>query len=335
MAIISKDVLPELMSESGLEYENILDWDRRCKSRSRIVKICNTVLGAAITIWRLLRYMRRRRIAYDLFVTDDCLCFLGQLMRVPTLLLLDDDIDVVPENAPLAYCATGIFAPEVTRLGRFSWKKIPYRGCKEACYLTPSQFQTRSDVLRKYGIEARRYVFVRLVSLCATHDRGKSGIRDEDIDRLVAVVKSHGLRPVLCAERVVNERYAKYAFSGDPRDALEILAQAAAYFGDSQTMTSEAVLLGVPAVRCNDFVGRISVMEEKETVYGMTYGFLSRDIDKAIAKLDELLSMPNLNETWQEKRLHLLSSIEDVPGRLFNVIRNREFPVKNGNQRKM
>ena len=214
IAIISKDVLPELMAESGLEYENILAWDRRCKSGSRIVKACNTVLGAAITVWRLWRYVRRRHIAYDVFVTDDCLCFLGRLMRVPTLLLLDDDVDVVPEIAPLAHCATGIFSPEATRLGRFSWKKIPYRGYKEACYLTPSRFQPRPDVLRKYGVEARRYVFVRLVSLCATHDRGKSGIRDEDLDRLICVVKSHGLRPVLCAERAVGERYGEYAFSG-------------------------------------------------------------------------------------------------------------------------
>ena len=199
----------------------------------------------------------------------------------------------------------------------------------------PSRFQPRPDVLRKYGVEARRYAFVRLVSLCATHDRGKSGIRDEDLDRLICVVKSHGLRPVLCAERAVDERYGEYSFSGDPRDALELLAQAAAYFGDSQTMTSEAVLLGVPAVRCNDFVGRISVMEEKESVYGMAYGFLSKDVGKAIDKLDELLSMPNLNETWQGKRARLLSSIEDVPDRLFNAIRNCEFPVKNGNQRRM
>lgn len=335
IAIISKDVLPELLESSGLEYENVLAMDRRCRVRSRLVKSFAALWGAAVTVWRLWRYVRRRRCRYDMFVTDDCLCVLGWLLRVPSLFLLDDDIDVVPEIAPLAWCATGILAPSSTRLGRFSGKKIPYRGYKEACYLMPSHFQPDAEVLRRYGVGLHGYVFVRLVSLSATHDRDKRGISDESLGRLIGVIRSHGLRPLLCAERKVGERYGEYAFTGDPMDALQLLSQAAAYFGDSQTMTSEAVLLGVPAVRCNDFVGRISVMEEKETVYGMAYGFLSKDVGKAIDKLDELLSMPNLNETWQGKRARLLSSIEDVPDRLFCAIRNREFPIKNGNQRRM
>lgn len=325
IAIISKDVLPELLAKSGLEYDNIFKDDRRCKSRNRLIRCFSVVLNAVRTVYRLWRYVRNKRVKYDLFVTDDCLSVLGWLLCVPTLFLLDDDIDVVREVTPLICCAKRVFAPSVTRLGRFSKKKIPYRGYKEACYLMPSRFQPRNEILKKYGLEARGYAFIRLVSLLATHDRGKAGIADENLDRLIKVLLAHNVRPLLCAERSVAKCYERYAFQGDPQDALDLLAQAAIYFGDSQTMTSEAVLLGVPAIRCNDFVGRISVMEEKESVYDMTYGFLSKDFDKAVDKLDALLDVPDLSERWQRKRSVLLASIEDVSERLLEVIQNREY----------
>ena len=42
------------------------------------------------------------------------------------------------------------------------------------------------------------------------------------------------------------------------------------FIGDSQTMTSEAAVLGVPSLRCNSFAGRISYINEQEFKYGLT-----------------------------------------------------------------
>lgn len=47
---------------------------------------------------------------------------------------------------------------------------------------------------------------------------------------------------------------------------------ASLYIGDSQTMSAEAGVLGVPFVRFNDFVGRIGYLRELEDVYELGYG---------------------------------------------------------------
>ena len=44
-------------------------------------------------------------------------------------------------------------------------------------------------------------------------------------------------------------------------------------------MTSEAAILGVPSFRLNDFVGKISVMDEKEIKYNLSKGYKSYEFD--------------------------------------------------------
>jgi uncharacterized protein len=82
--------------------------------------------------------------------------------------------------------------------------------------------------------------------------------------------------------------------------------------GDSQTMTSEAAVLGTPAIRCNTFVGRISYLEEEEHTYNLTYGFLPTNSDAMFVKINELLAMPGLKAVWQKRRQKMLKDKIDV-----------------------
>jgi predicted glycosyltransferase len=79
------------------------------------------------------------------------------------------------------------------------------------------------------------------------------------------------------------------------------------FVGDSQTMTSEAAVLGTPAIRCNTFVGRIHYLEEEEHKYGLTYGFLPNETERMFEKIKELLAMPDLKEKWQTRRQKMLA----------------------------
>jgi predicted glycosyltransferase len=71
-------------------------------------------------------------------------------------------------------------------------------------------------------------------------------------------------------------------------------------------------MLGVPSIRMNSFVGKISYLEEQEKKYGLTYGFKPADFNKMLAKIDELLAMPNLKEEWQRRRQKMLEEKMDV-----------------------
>lgn len=323
--IISKDVLPELLERSGLTYTNIFPTDRRSRSTIRIVKTLQTLLSAFKTAWRLWRYVRRQDCRYDLFVTDDCLSVVGKLMNIPVLFILDTDFDVVPEFAPLLKCSTAVFAPKAARMHQFASKKIAFSGYKECCYLTPKYFKPRPEVLRQYGLEYRGYAFIRVVAQLATHDFGKSGLSSDQLEKLIDTIQRYGLRPLLCMEQKDAGRFSSFLFNGNPMDVPQLLAHAAVCFGDSQTMNTEAVVLGVPCICCNDFCGRIGVTEEQEKVYGMTYSFLTRDFDKALDKLEELLRMPDLHEQWERKRQQMLLSMEDVTEHLIDVIVNKKL----------
>jgi len=77
-----------------------------------------------------------------------------------------------------------------------------------------------------------------------------------------------------------------------PVEAIhDLLAFADCYVGDSQTMATEAALLGTPAVRTSAFVGDddMSNFRELETEYGLLQSFADEDaaIDRAVAFLKE------------------------------------------------
>jgi len=92
----------------------------------------------------------------------------------------------------------------------------------------------------------------------------------------------------------------------------DVLAYADMYIGDSQTMTAEAAVLGTPAVRYNDFVGRLSYLEELEHRYGLTYGIPTTEPEKLFMKVNELLSMDGIKNEWQSRRQKMLSEKTDL-----------------------
>jgi uncharacterized protein len=82
--------------------------------------------------------------------------------------------------------------------------------------------------------------------------------------------------------------------------------------GDSQTMTAEAAVLGTPALRFNDFVGRLGYLYELEHRYGLTFGISTAHPDRLMAKLDELLAFSDLKTEWRNRRSRMLGEKIDV-----------------------
>jgi len=81
---------------------------------------------------------------------------------------------------------------------------------------------------------------------------------------------------------------------------------------DSQTMTIEAAILGVPSVRYNSLVGRISSMQELEYKYDLSYGFTPGHEEDMLKKLQYLLNKKNLQEECNRNREKLLKDKEDM-----------------------
>jgi len=81
---------------------------------------------------------------------------------------------------------------------------------------------------------------------------------------------------------------------------------------DTQTMATEAALLGVPTVRCNKFVGinDMGNFTELEKKYGLLYNFLNQNeaIDMALS----LASKKNIKAEWQFKKTALITEKTDI-----------------------
>jgi predicted glycosyltransferase len=97
---------------------------------------------------------------------------------------------------------------------------------------------------------------------------------------------------------------------------------------DTQTMTTEAAILGTPVVRCNSFVGPKDMGNfiELEQKYDLIYSY--RKSEQAMQKAIELIQLPNLKEQWAKKQQKLLADKIDVTQFMVDFIENYPKSVK-------
>jgi len=227
-------------------------------------------------------------------------------------IFLDDDDDVV-EPLIVKYAhpyANVVLSPECTT--RACPNKILYRGYHELAYLHPNRFTPDSSVLKEIGLkEGDAYFVLRFNAFKAHHDVGVQGLSIENKRILINYLEQKG-KVFITTERNIDDEFKKYQLLLSPEKVHSLIYYASMLIGDSQTMTSEAAVLGTPAIRSNSFVGQISYLEEEEHKYRLTYGFLPDKFDVMLLKIEELLSSSNLKETWQKRRMKMLKDKIDV-----------------------
>lgn len=327
--ITSKDVLENLIKSEGWEYTNIFPGGRKIR---RIPPYISSTINFFITIFRLYKYTLGAN--YDLFITDDLLVYIGKLKGIPSIVFNDDDLSVVKQYALVLSQATHILSPDITKLGKYSIKKIEFPGYKELAYLHPSVFRPNINIIKNLNPDLEPYFVIRLVSLKAYHDVGVRGLSNNQVNRLISVFETKG-KVYISSEREFPEEFEKYRLKINPVDIAHVLYYAQLFVGDSQTMASEAAVLGTPAFRCNDFVGKISVMEEKEMVYGLLFNFLPVRFDDMLNKIKELLENVNLKEEFRLKKDKMLSEKINLSSFMIWLFENyKNIDIKSINYKK-
>ncbi len=314
--ITSKDVLEDLVKAEGWDYKNIFPEGRKMKG---IPSYISSGINLFRTIYRLFKFTRGKK--YDLFITDDLLVYIGKLRRVPSIVFCDDDLSVVRQFSLVLSQATKILAPDITDLGKFNSKKIGFAGYKELAYLHPNVFNPNIDIVREFNPELMPYFILRLVSLRAYHDVGMRGLSNEQINRLIQLLSKHGL-VYISSERELPKEFEQYKIHIRPADITHALYYAQMFIGDSQTMTSEAAVLGTPAFRCNDFVGKISVMEEKESKYELSYNFPPVKFEEMYSRIEKMLEIPDLKKQHEKKRSLMLKEKIDLSAFMIQLFEN-------------
>lgn len=181
-----------------------------------------------------------------------------------------------------------------------------YASYKALAYLHPSRFTPDPKIRAILGVGDDPYAIVRFVEMSASHDHDESGMTISDKRRVIEEVAKHGRVFVSC-EGPIPAEFAELRFSVPPYLMHDALAQSWVCVGDSQTMAAEAALLGVPALRCSTFVGRLAYLEELEHKYSLLESFRPIDAPLLHKRLRAMCPDAELARTWQERRALMLA----------------------------
>ena len=316
VVITSKDVLEDLILNEGWSYRNIFPNGRKIRG---IPTYLAAIINAIVTIVRLEIFLLGRR--YSLFITDDLLVVNGKLRGTPSILFQDDDVSAVPESVLLHKFATHIMTPSVSNMGKYNDKKIEFHGYKELGSLHPSRFSPDKNIIKSFNPDLSKYFVLRLVSLKSTHDVGKKGLNNYEVQRLISMLEMKGA-VFITSERELPEQFEKYRIKIRSNDMAHALYFAEFLIADSQTMSAEAGVLGTPFIRFNDFVGKISYLEELEKKYELGFGIRTNEKDKLFDTVEKLLNNESLRNEWILKREKMIADKVDLTNFMIWVFKN-------------
>lgn len=305
VVIRPKDVLEQLCINAGMPYLKV---EERPKEKG-IVKLGIRLLEKTHAVDKIVQAKH-----YDMLIgSDGALAWVGWWRHIPSFEFFEDDVEVIKLYAQLFFpFYTNIVCPNVCHAGRWEKKKIGYDGYQKLTYLHPNWFTPSENVCLKYGIDTTQpYFLIRSVNLAAHHDVGVHGFNKDIMLRMVDMLKSQG-KIYITSEKELPEEFEPYRLKIDPLDIHHIMAFASLYIGDSQSMAVETAMLGTPSIRFSDFAGRISVLEELEHTYQLTFGIPTQEPTRLFDKISELLNMPDRKEVFQERRKRMLNDKIDV-----------------------
>lgn len=268
VVIKTKDILEQLVKDSGITYYNINDKAHRGSK-------LGVVWDMVFRDWKILKICIREKI-HLLTGSSAEVAHIAWLLRKLGVCTGEDDAKVIPNyvkcTAPFLYDNCIRLCPTVCGSERMEEYTVRYPSYHELAYLHPNHFTPNKEVVEAYGIDTSKpYFIMRFASLKAHHDDGIRGINTEVAQNLVDILAPHG-QIYITSERELEPQFEPYRIRINPLDMHHVMAFASLYIGDSQTMAAEAGVLGTPFVRFNDFVGRIGYLRELEDIYELGYG---------------------------------------------------------------
>lgn len=273
---------------------------------------------------QLLRFVWHNHI--DLGLSSGIvLSHVSKVTSMKAFMFDDDDDTAEPLIVKYGHPLTDVvFTPDCIQ--RKTKHAVYYKGTHELAYLHPKRFTPDPSVLQHAGLQpGERFFIMRFVALKGHHDVGQQGLTLEQKEALVNLLKPHG-RVIITSERAIKPEFEQYRLPVPPEEIHSLMAYSSMFLGDSQTMTSEAAVLGVPALKCNTFAGRLSVPNMLEQKYKLCYAYQPTQFDEMYHHIEQLLACnpEELKNEWQEKRKRMLKEMIDPTEFFANYIESIE-----------
>ena len=305
-----KDVSIQLLDAYGFDYIHLGSYG---------FSIAKKVINIPIMDFRMYRAVKNFKP--DIFVGLGSVraAHVSKLMRKTSITFNDTEPGIYQHKILCAPFTDAILTPSCFKkdLGK---KQIRYNGYHELAYLHPNYFKPNPAVLDEVGLSRDDTVTIlRFTAWMSPLEVGKHSTINKIA--LVRELEKYG-QVFITSEGELMKDLDKYKIKVPPETLHDLLYYAKMLIGESQTMTTEAGVLGTPAIRCNSWVGPkdMSNFFELEQKYGLIFNYSNPN--KATEKAVELIQKQNLKEEWQKKREKLLKEKIDVTAFMVWVIEN-------------
>lgn len=321
IVIRSKDTLEEILKEENIEYVKL---GTKTSSKSKMTILLNGLSDIFLQDIKLFKLCRKFKPTL-MIGTNYNIAHVGSFMNIKSIVLNEDDIEINKLFCKLAYpFASHIISPRVCDVGKYEPKKIAYEGYQKLAYLHPNYFTANPKVVEKYFPSSHKYAIIRLVNFNAGHDieSKNSGITNELLSRLITTIENKGIKVYITNEGILSEQYKKHVLKIKLTDIHHLMFYSQIFIADSQSMIVEAALMGVPSIRYNSFVGKISVLNELENDFKLTNGIDIKHPGKLITITEKILDDINYRTFLKGQREKMLSRKIDLTAFLYWLISN-------------
>jgi len=307
-----KEITIDLLDAYGIEHRPI------STAGDGTVSLVTELLGRE---WRLLRVARQ--FDPDVIVSrlSPAAAHVSTVLGCPNVVFTDT---VVPSKLmqTLNYGMTLPFVDVACVPPKFELPFSPERtltvGFHELAYLHPNRFEPDAKRLAGTGVAVDEPYFVlRFASWDAYHDVGNEGWSRQGKRDVVSLLDDHGTVYVT-SESELPAKFSEYQLSVPPHLIHDLLYFSDLYLGDSQTMCTEATVLGTPSIRVNSKVGTNEMnnfvdLERR----GLLFSYSS---ERDALEQTRAIVTGQVEANWERKRQELIADERDVTALMLELI---------------
>ena len=244
-------------------------------------------------------------------------CFTAKVLGKKSVIFPDSEVVKVTNKYVVPLC-TKVVTPQSFQLN-YGPKHHRVAGIFEDSYLAPQVYHPNPGIVSEYGL-SKPYAVLRFVGWHANHDVGNKGFSFADKLKLVEVISQH-MKVYISSEGELPEELKIYKLPTPASLIHDVLSEADLYVGDSQTMATEAALLGTPAIRSNSFVGPhdMSNFIMLQNQYKLLHNIA--EPQEAIQLAAQLASQSQ-KALWQHRRQEYYAQVGDINATIVQLLEN-------------
>ena len=307
--VSNKEMTCELLDVFGISY--IL---MGANKRKMIWKLLQVIKYSFITLFYAVKFKT------NIFIGAGYIHFalVSFILRKP--FIFPEDTEVAKNLHKIILPFTSSFLTTKNFKNKISHKQISLNANLELAYLHPNY-----QIDGSKNSNSERYVLLRFVSWDAFHDAGHRGLSQNTKEILVNELLKH-VKVYIASEKELPSHLEKYKLKIDPSSIHDFVAHADLVLGESPTMTTEAAMLGTPAICISSWACGLGNFEELQKE-DMIYCFTPLEENNAVKKALELIADNKTKEIWRNKAIKFINERIDLTSFLFWFIEN--YPLSH------